>query len=77
MKDFFSTFLICVVACWIFVFFFLGIILENLWLLIFFIAFVMAAFITIIIKQETRIEELEKKVEKVLRDREEITESQE
>ncbi|WP_100407791.1 hypothetical protein [Bacillus solitudinis] len=66
MKEFIGNFLACIVICWIFAFFFLGLIVEKMWALIIFIAFVLAVFITVFIKQESRIEELEKKVEKLL-----------
>ncbi|MGP4108197.1 hypothetical protein [Virgibacillus sp. L01] len=66
MKEFIGTFLACIVICWIFSFFFLGLIVENIWALIIFIAFFLAVLITVFIKQESRIEELEKKVEKLL-----------
>lgn len=66
MKDFIGTFLACIVMCWLFAFFFFGLIVENIWALIIFIAFVLAVLITIFIKQESRIEELEKKMEELL-----------
>lgn len=65
MKEFISAFLACIVICWIFAFFFLGLIVENIWALIIFISFLLAVFITIFIKQETRIEELEKKMDEL------------
>lgn len=71
MKEFIGTFLACIVICWIGAFFFLGLLLENIWALIIFVAFVLAVFITIIIKQETRMEELEKKVEQLLNNKNE------
>lgn len=66
MKKFIGTFLACIVICWIFAFFFLGLIIENIWALIIFIAFLLAVFITIFINQDSRIEELEKKMEELL-----------
>lgn len=66
MKEFIGTFLACIVICWIFAFFFLGLIVENIWALIIVIAFVLAVVITFFIKQETRIEELEKNMEELL-----------
>ncbi len=56
----------CLVICSIGAFFFLSLIVENIWALIVFIAFLFAVFITVFIKQESRIEDLEKKVEKLL-----------
>lgn len=66
MREFIGTLLACIVICWVFIFFFLGLIVENIWALVIFIAFVLALLITILIKQETRIEELEKKMEELL-----------
>ncbi|RSL30380.1 hypothetical protein D7Z54_26445 [Salibacterium salarium] len=66
MKEFIGIFLACVVICSIFSFFFLGLIVESIWALIILIAFVLSVFITVFVKQESRIEELEKKVEKLL-----------
>ncbi|MFC0472280.1 hypothetical protein ACFFHM_17730 [Halalkalibacter kiskunsagensis] len=66
LKEFMGTFLACIVICWIFTFFFLGLIVENIWALIIFISFVLAVLITVFIKQESRIEELEKKMEELL-----------
>ncbi len=43
-----------------------GLIVENIWALIIFISFVLAVFITVFIKQESRIDELEKKMEELL-----------
>ncbi|WP_067726580.1 hypothetical protein [Oceanobacillus damuensis] len=65
MKEFIGTFLVCVVICWITAFFFLGLILDNSWALIIFIAFPLAVFITVFMKQESRIEDLEKKIENI------------
>ncbi|WP_227938163.1 hypothetical protein [Alkalihalobacillus deserti] len=70
MKEFIGTFLACIVICWIFAFFFLGLIVENIWALIILISFVLAVFITVFIKQESRIEELEKKMEELLNNKE-------
>ncbi|GIO26340.1 hypothetical protein [Ornithinibacillus bavariensis] len=66
MKEFIGTLLVCIVICWIFAFFFFGLIVENIWVLIIFIALVLAVLITILIKQDARIEELEKKMEALL-----------
>ncbi|KEF36895.1 hypothetical protein M670_03809 [Schinkia azotoformans MEV2011] len=66
MKDFIGIFLFCIIICWFAAIFFLGLILNNVWALIIFIAFLLAVLITIFVKQESRIEDLEKKVEKLL-----------
>lgn len=49
-----------------FAIFFIGFIVENAWVLIIFIAFVLAVIVTIFIKLVSRIEDLERKVEKLL-----------
>lgn len=66
MKEFIGTLFACIFICWVFVFFLLGFIIENIWALVILIAFVLAVFITILIKQEARIEELENKMETLL-----------
>ncbi|MBC5638818.1 hypothetical protein H8S33_18770 [Ornithinibacillus sp. BX22] len=66
MKEFIGTLFACIVICCVFTFFFLGIIVENIWTLVILIAFVLAVLITILIRQETRIEELENKMEELL-----------
>lgn len=70
MKEFIGTFLVCVVMCWVGAFFFLGLILENIWVLIILLAFIVAVLITIFMKQESRIDDLEKKVEKLVNEQE-------
>lgn len=71
MKEFMGTFLICIIICWLFTFFFLGLIVENIWALIIFIAFFLALLITVFMNQESRIEELEKKIEELLSNKQE------
>ncbi|MBM4763843.1 hypothetical protein [Bacillus sp. B15-48] len=66
MKEFISTFFVCLVICGIATFFFAGLILSNIWYITILIAFLLAVIITVFINQESRIEELEKKVEEVL-----------
>ncbi|MBP1948287.1 hypothetical protein [Virgibacillus litoralis] len=70
MKEFIGIFLAWIVICWIFVFFFLGLIVENIWGLIILISFVLTVFITVFMKQESRFEELEKKMEELLNNKE-------
>lgn len=66
MKEFIGTFLVSIFICWMFAIFFIGFIVENAWVLIIFIAFVLAVIVTIFIKLVSRIEDLERKVEKLL-----------
>ena len=66
MKEFIGTFLVSIVICWIVAFFFIGLILDNIWALIIFIAFLLAVLITVFMKQESRIEDLEEHVENLL-----------
>ena len=65
MKKFIGTFLASIVVTYIFSFFFLALIVENIWALIIFAAFLLAVFITVFINQESRIEALEKKVKEL------------
>ncbi|GAB3789512.1 hypothetical protein [Virgibacillus kimchii] len=65
MKNFIGIFLSCIVITYIFSFFFLALIVENLWAFVIFVAFLLAVFITVFISQESRMEELEKKVEEL------------
>lgn len=71
MKEFIGTFFVCLVICYVATFFFAGLILDNTWAIVTLIAFFLSVFITIFIKQETRIEKLEKKVENLLNNKEE------
>ncbi|NSL53122.1 hypothetical protein [Calidifontibacillus erzurumensis] len=66
MKEFIGIFLVSIIICWMFAIFFIGFIVENAWVLIIFIAFVLAVIVTIFIKLVSRIEDLERKVEKLL-----------
>ncbi|RPF54337.1 hypothetical protein [Aquisalibacillus elongatus] len=66
MKEFVGTFFACLVICYVATFFFAYLILENIWIIVTLIALFLSVLITIFIKQETRIEELEKRVEKLL-----------
>ena len=65
LKEFISTFFMCLVVCWVVTFFFAGLIL-NITGLIFIVAFFLAVSITVYMNQESRIEELENKMEKIL-----------
>ncbi|MGE4284693.1 MAG: hypothetical protein AB7G87_13445 [Clostridia bacterium] len=69
MKEFISTFFICLVVCGVATFFFAGLIFDNIWGIIIIVAFLLAVFITAFMNQDSRIEELEKKMEKLLNDK--------
>ncbi|WP_400163237.1 hypothetical protein ACAF76_007130 [Brevibacillus sp. TJ4] len=71
MKEFLGTFFACLVICYVATFFFAGLLLSNIWAIATLIAFFLSVFITIFIKQETRIEELEKKVETLINNKQE------
>ncbi len=66
MKEFISTFFICLVICGVATFFFAGLILNNIWAIVIIVAFLLAVLITAFMNQESRIEELEKKMENSL-----------
>lgn len=65
MKDFIATFLLCLVVCFIGIFFLGGFILTNPWLLITTVAFFLAIAIKLYTEQESRIAALEKALEKI------------
>lgn len=65
-------FIACLVFGGAFTFFFAGYILESIWLTFLLIAFLSTVLITVIIKLVTKIEELEKKVKKLLSDNSDI-----
>lgn len=71
MRDFMGIFLACLVGSYALILFFGGLILESIWGMVTVFAFVLAVFIKIFIKQESRIEELEKKVDTLLHDKQE------
>ena len=71
MKEFIGIFFACLVICYAATFFFAGLILDNIWAIITVIAFVLSVFITVFVKRESRIEELEKKVEKIVNSKQE------
>jgi len=66
MKEFISTFFICLVICSVAAFVFAGLILDSLFGILIVISFIISVFITIFVKQESKIDELEKKVESFL-----------
>ena len=63
MKMFAGIFVLCVIACYVAVLVFSS---SNVWVSIFVAAFVLAAFITALVKQAIKIEDVEKKVEILL-----------
>ncbi|TSJ65456.1 hypothetical protein FPQ10_09820 [Allobacillus sp. SKP2-8] len=65
MKDFIGTFGSCLIISWILLFF-LGFFLEHIYITATIFAFFLAIIITIFIERESRIEELEKNVERLL-----------
>lgn len=69
LKEFINTFFACLVVCGVATFFFAGRILNNIWAIIIIVAFLLAVLITVFMNQESRIEELEKKIEKLLNDK--------
>jgi len=70
LKEFIGIFFSCLIICWVFTFLFAAFFLENLYAMASFIAFLLAVFITIFVKQESRIEELENKMEIYLNNKE-------
>lgn len=64
MKNFISTLFASILICLIATFL-LSKFQFNIWIIIVFIAFILAALISIFMNQESRIEELEKKMEKL------------
>ncbi|HQA59858.1 MAG: hypothetical protein WBJ82_06590 [Tepidanaerobacteraceae bacterium] len=62
MKDFLATFLIVLIFCYFFLFFGGVIVLENIFAGLVFVALVISILITLYIRQETKIEELEARI---------------
>ncbi|WP_031513095.1 hypothetical protein [Desulfofalx alkaliphila] len=69
MKNFISTFFLCLIVCGVATFFLAHLIFSNILAIIVFIAFLLAVLITAFINLETKIEELEKKIEELLNDK--------
>lgn len=65
MKNFISTFFMSLVICVVGAFLFAGLLMNNFWTIIFAIAFVLSVLITAFMNLESRILELEKKIEKL------------
>lgn len=62
MKDFLATFIVCMISCYIFLFFGGALILENIWIIPIFAALFLAILIKAFIHQETKLEELEERI---------------
>jgi len=62
MKDFLITFAIVLILCFVFLFFGGALIFENIWGIIVFVSLVIAVFITLYIRQEKKIDELEARI---------------
>ncbi|WMJ84384.1 hypothetical protein ACS3UN_07465 [Oscillospiraceae bacterium LTW-04] len=65
MKQFLSTFFICLVFCVVSAFFFAELLMRSFWANIVVIALFLAILITAFISQDARIETLEKKVKQL------------
>jgi len=65
MKSFLRTFVICIILSYVFLLIIGGLILENGLALLVFIAFVMTVLITIFTNQESKIEDLKKRLTKL------------
>nr|WP_312578132.1 hypothetical protein [Sedimentibacter sp.] len=62
MKNFFGTFVICLITCYVFLLFGGALIFENFWAIIVLVALIIAILITVHIHQDTKIEELETRI---------------
>ncbi len=61
MKNFLGTFFICLILCFVFTFFFAGLLMDNIGAIIFLAALLLAILITLFMHLDARIEALEKK----------------
>ena len=66
MKDFFAIFIGSLILCLIVIFFFGGLLFTNIWAILVLISLIAALIIKIFINQDLRINELEKKIEQLL-----------
>lgn len=62
MKLFFEAFVICLILCFVTLFFLGGLLLRNIWAAMAFIAFLLAISVTTFMRQADRIDALEKKL---------------
>ncbi|WP_019230112.1 hypothetical protein [Sedimentibacter sp. B4] len=65
MKSFLRTFVICIILSYVFLLIIGGLISENGLALLVFVAFVITVIITIFTNQESKIEDLEKRLTKL------------
>ncbi len=62
MKNFLATFVICLILCYIFLLFGGAIILESFWAAFVLVALIIAVLVTVLIHQESKLEELEGRI---------------
>lgn len=62
MKDFFITFAIVLILCFVFLFFGGTLIFENIWGILVFVSLIIASLIALYIRQEKKIDELEARI---------------
>jgi Mn2+/Fe2+ NRAMP family transporter len=62
MKSFLGTFAISLILCYIILFFGGTLIFENFWAILVFVSLIIAILVTVLIHQETKIEELEARI---------------
>lgn len=72
MKTFISTFVVCLVIGYAFLFFGGALLLEHFWAAFVFAMLVLAAFITALLRQETKLEELEARIKQMEAAKEDI-----
>lgn len=72
MKDFFAIFIGSLILCLIVIFFFGGLLFTNIWAVLVLISLISAIVIKAFISQDLRIDELEKKIEQLLNDKQNL-----
>lgn len=65
MKTFISTFAVCMVVGYLFLFFGGAMLLSHFWATFVFAMLLVAAIITLLLRQETRLEELEARLKQL------------
>lgn len=65
-----STFVICFISCLVALFFLGGLLLTNIWAIVFVVSLVMTVLISVLTNQDARIEELEKRIDELQKERE-------
>lgn len=73
MGGFFGIFIGSILVWSIFIFFFLGLLLETMWGLVLIPAFIFAVMIMFVKEQDSRINKLEEKLEELMGDKKEKT----